>query len=205
MRFGRFFTLVVAVICLASLAEGQNLVSNSGFDVDVTGWSGTTTASIAWSSLDAASDPSSGSAIVTNLSTTSLDGTGARQCVDGIVGGLRYHITADILVPGGQSNTGFGNLLVQWYDQPGCGGGNLGLFLSAEIPTSTPDVWYVSAGSGDAPSGTQSARVRLTVFKIEDSGMLDTNFDNIEFRELLFGDGFESGDTSGWSGQVGHN
>lgn len=203
MRSARFTALAFAVVCLAPLAEGQNLVSNSGFDTDVTGWSPFLMASIAWSSLDATAAPSSGSAFLTNSSTTAIDGTGARQCIDGLGGGLRYRISADILVPGGQSTTGEAYLLVQWYDQPGCGGGNLGLFTSPAIMTSTPDVWYTSVESGEAPTGTQSARLRLSIIKIEDSGSLDANFDNVEFIEHIFSDGFESGDTTAWTSAVG--
>ncbi len=84
MRSARFTALAFAVVCLAPLAEGQNLVSNSGFDTDVTGWSPFLMASIAWSSLDATAAPSSGSAFLTNSSTTAIDGTGARQCIDGL-------------------------------------------------------------------------------------------------------------------------
>jgi len=69
--------------------------------------------------------------------------------------------------------------------------------------TSTPNVWYTSVESGEAPSGTEAARLRLSIIKVEDSGSLDANFDNVEFIEHLFADGFESGDTSARSSAVG--
>ena len=50
--------------------------------------------------------------------------------------------------------------------------------------------------------GTESARLRLSVWKSEDSGTLEVHFDNVEFEEMIFVDGFESGDTSAWSAVV---
>ncbi len=202
MRSLRFAAVVFAACCLTSVAEGQNLVTNSGFDSDVTGWSVWPTASIVWSPLDADANPASGSALVTNLSTTPGDGTGTKQCIEGLVGGQTYRVAADILVPGGQSNTGSAYLLVQWSFQTGCSELS-DFFLSPAITTSTPDVWNTSVASGEAPPGTQSARLTLSIFKTQNSGTLDANFDNVAFEELLFGDWFESGDTSAWSSVIG--
>jgi hypothetical protein len=60
-------------------------------------------------------------------------------------------------------------------------------------------VWYTHPSFDRAPSGTQSARLRLTVLKNEGSGTLQAHFDRVVFQSLIFGDGFESGDTTAWS------
>lgn len=198
-----FTALVLAAMFVAPVALGQNLASNPNFDTDVTEWAPFATASIVWNPLDADGAPASGSALVTNLSTTAGDSTGARQCIGGITGGTVYRFAAEILVPGGQSETGRANLLVQWYDQPGCSSGQVGMFLTPWVTDATPDVWHTSSDSAEAPSGAQSARLRLSVLKLEDSGALDAHFDKVVFKEQLFGDGFESGDASAWSSVVG--
>jgi len=54
-----------------------------------------------------------------------------------------------------------------------------------------------------APAGSQSARIRLSVKKQEASGGLAAHFDNVVFAlDMIFSDGFESGDASAWSGTV---
>ena len=50
-----------------------------------------------------------------------------------------------------------------------------------------------------APAGTESARVRLSVRKWEDYGTLVAHFDMVEFEAMVFVDGFESGDLTAWS------
>ncbi len=194
--------LAAILVAVAPLAEGQNLVFNADFDSDVAGWNPFPLASIVWDPLDSTGNPASGSALVSNNSTTAGDGTGAWQCIDGLVGGLTYRIAADIMVPSGQSNTGSAYLLVQWYSQPGCYG-SLGLLSGPEVTTSMPDVWYSTVDSGEAPPGTQSARLRLNILKGEDWGSLDASFDAAWFEEILFYDGFESGTTGAWSSVSG--
>lgn len=198
------YTLVALMASLvSSLVLGQNLVTNSDFDADVTGWTTGSTATIVWHPLDADGNPLSGSAVVTNLSTTPGDSSGARQCIEGIVGGEFYRAGAEILVPSGQSETGRANVLIQWYVVPGCSS-QLGSSSTPWIDDLTPDVWLNTANTFAAPPGVQAARLRLSVEKDQDSGILDAHFDGVEFaKEQLFSDGFESSDTSAWSSDVG--
>jgi hypothetical protein len=195
-------TFALAIVIPAPIAWGQNLVVNPDFATDVTGWSPDLTSTIDWNLLDADAVPASGSGVVTNLSTTAIEGSGARQCVEGITGETFYRSGVDILVPGGQSETGYAYLLVQWYPGAKCDGGQLGLDWTPNVQSSTPDAWYASSGYFRAPSATQSARVRLTVLKIEDLGTLQAHFDNVVFEEMIFGDGFESNDLTAWSTTV---
>jgi hypothetical protein len=201
MRDIRCIALALAVVSMPTAALGQNLVANPQFDSDVSDWATNATASIEWSPADADGSPSSGSALVTNLSTTANDSTGAYQCVDGIMGEAPYRVAAEVMVPGGQVETGFAHLLVQWYSGPGCSG-FLDLAVTPGVPTTTPDAWYAIHTFAVAPVGAQSARLRLSIWKNEDSGMLQSHFDNVELERWIFVDGFESGDTSVWSGTV---
>ena len=112
--------LALAILLPAPFAWAQNLVLNPDFDTDVTGWYPSATAAIDWNPLDADNNPASGSALVTNLSTTAGDSTGASQCIEGLAGEAFYLLAAEVLLPGGQSETGYAHLFVQWNDEPGC-------------------------------------------------------------------------------------
>jgi hypothetical protein len=195
-------TFALAIVIPAPIAWGQNLVVNPDFATDVADWFPDTKSTFVWSSLDADADPASGSGIVSNLSTTSNDASGASQCFDGIVGEVFYLVATNILLPSAQSETGKAHLLVQWFSGPGCGSGLLWLDTTPDIRSSTPDVWYSTCRYLQAPSGTQSARLRLSVWKNEDYGTLMAHFDNVVFEEMIFGDGFESNDLLAWSHTV---
>lgn len=203
MAVFRSIVLGVAVLFVVCPTWGQNLVSNADFDADVAGWPPFSGASISWTSPDSVGNPLSGSAMVTNLSTTAGDGTGARQCIEGLSGGQKYRVATDILIPSGQSESGDAYILIQWYDQPGCSAGFIGLFESPKIPTSTPDIWYTSTSIGEAPPGAQAGRLRISVAKQEDFGMVDAHFDHVIMEPVVFEDGFESSDTSNWTSVVG--
>lgn len=198
----RCIALALAVVVGPTAAHGQNLVANPQFDSDVSEWAADATASIEWSPADAGGSPSSGSALVNNLSATANDSSGAYQCVDGIVAEVFYRVASEVMIPGGQVETGFAHLLVQWYSGPGCSG-FLDLAVTPGVSTTTPDAWYAIHTFAVAPVSAQSARLRLSIWKNEDSGMLRAHFDNVELERWIFVDGFESGDTSAWSGTVG--
>lgn len=195
----RVSALFLVAVFVTHFASGQVVVSNPGFDVDVIGWNTFPEASIVWSPLDAHASPGSGSGLVTNMSTTALDATGVRQCLDGVAGPAEYLIAANVLVPGGQSETGYTYLVVQWYDGLSCIGTELGSDFSPGVLNPTADVWYRDWGTVEAPSAAQSARLLLMVLKHQDIGTLDAHFDNVGFIEIIFVDGFESGDTLAWS------
>jgi hypothetical protein len=199
MRVFRVSGLFLAAMLATHTASGQIVVSNPGFDTDVTGWTALSEASIVWSPLDADGNPGSGSAFVTNMAITTLDATGARQCLDGVTGLTEYLVSANTLVPSGQSETGYTYLVIQWYDSPSCGGSQLGADFTPGIISPTADVWYRDWVTVEAPSGAQTARLILNVLKYQDTGTLEAHFDNVGFVEIIFVDGFESGDTTSWS------
>ncbi|MEN8163027.1 MAG: hypothetical protein ABFS37_02770, partial [Acidobacteriota bacterium] len=120
-----------------------------------------------------------------------------------LTGGQIYHVAADILIPSGQSESGDAFILGKWYDQPGCSSGFLAFFETPKILTSTPDIWYSSANTAEAPPGTLAADFRLYITKQEAYGTVDAHFDHVIMEPILFTDGFESSDTSAWSTVVG--
>jgi len=202
MRVLRVSGLFLAAMLANHIASGQIVVSNPGFDTDVTGWTALSEASIIWSPLDAYGSPGSGSGLVTNMAISTLDATGARQCLDGVTGLAEYLVSVNTLVPSGQSETGYTYLAIQWYDSPSCGGSQIDLDLTPGIINPTADVWYRDWVTVEAPSGALSARLLLNVLKYQDTGTLEAHFDNVGFVEIIFVDGFESGDMLAWSSAI---
>jgi len=68
------------------------VLDNTTFDTDVSGWTPTADSTLAWDPLDAQADPTSGSALVTNLSNTEVDPIGSYQCTGGILGVESHHV-----------------------------------------------------------------------------------------------------------------
>jgi len=199
--------LLCAGMTVLALAIGPGdafaqVLDNTTFDTDVSGWTPATSSTLAWDPFDADASPTSGSALVTNLSDTEVDSTGSLQCTDSIVETSTYAIRAEVYIPSGQSTSGLANIVVLWYAEPGCSV-LLDLAISSSALTSTPDVWLPVSGWLAAPAGSQSAGIWLDVLKVENTGSLAAHFDNVRFAEAISADGFESGDTSAWSETVG--
>jgi hypothetical protein len=179
----RFLTFVMCLLfcCATSTVVAQSLIDDT-FDTNVDDWPVGMKSTIIWDPLDANLNPDSGSALATNISDTAGDGTGPEQCVEGVVAGGLYRVSADILVPEGQSETGFANLLVRWYEDA-CLGTQTGPWASSNgVSTSETGVWYADGITGVAPPGTRSARIRLTILQWGDSGTLTSHFDNVKFE-----------------------
>jgi hypothetical protein len=181
MRRSLTLGMCLVFCCATSTVVAQSLIDDT-FDTNVDDWPVGTKSTIIWDSLDANLNPESGSALATNISDSAGDGTGPEQCVDGVVAGGLYRASADILIPEGQSETGFANLLVRWYGDA-CLGTQTGPLASSNgVSTSETGIWYADVISGVAPPGTRSARFRLTILQWGDSGTLASHFDNVKFE-----------------------
>jgi hypothetical protein len=191
----------LASLWVSSSLHAQ-LLTNTRFDTDVSGWLAGNKSTVQWDPLDFEASPVSGSALVTNISDTTGDSDGPRQCVVGVVEGGAYEVAAEVYIPGAQSETGWADLLVQWYSDAGCKD-FLDLATTSRVLSSTPDAWLPVNGSLVAPAGSQSANVRLSVRKQQDTGSLAAHFDNVVFAPVIFSDDFESGTTCLWSATVG--
>ncbi len=194
----RLDVVLLTMVMAAPIVHAQNLLPNPTFDSDVAGWLASAGSTVGWDPLDANGNPLSGSALVTNIDADPNDSEGAFRCIEGLTGETAYQFGADILIPGGQIETGNAYILVQWYGGAGCSG-FLNLTESPIVLTTTPDEWFAVSKVATSPTGTQSGRLRLSVWKIEAGGSLAAQFDNVWMEAVLFVDGFETGDTSRWS------
>jgi uncharacterized repeat protein (TIGR01451 family) len=177
-----------------------NLLANPNFDDDLAGWAVTsqTFGDVIHEADDADATPTSGSALLTNLT-----GSGGllelSQCV-AVTEGQTYFTSGRLknLASGGSHPTV--TALVTTYGSPGCAG----LPLSADdlggLQGTTADLWTDAWGQSiTAPTGAVSARITYQI--TGDEYATETNLDNLQLffgSALIFADGFESGDTNGW-------
>ena len=192
--------VLIASLWVSSGLQAQ-LLTNTRFDTDVSGWPAGNKSTVEWDPLDFEASPSSGSALVTNVSDTSGDSVGPRQCAVGIAGDVTYEVGAEVYIPGAQSETGWADLLVQWYSDAGCTT-QISLESTSRVLSSTADTWLPVSGWLVAPAGSQSAYVRLSVRKQQATGSLAAHFDNVVFAPLIFADDFETGTICLWSTSV---
>lgn len=195
--------LLLIGLLMGAGATYAQLLSNTGFDVDVSGWLPGVASTILWDPLDSDASSTSGSALLTNSSNTPGDATGSTQCAPGgIVGGRSYRVGAQVYFPDGQSETGSAEILVQWYSAPSCSGFIKPPSVSSDVQSSTAGAWQSLESYVTARPGSRSARVRLTITKNESGGSLAAHFDRVVLEEVVFVDDFESGNTSAWSSSV---
>jgi len=198
LRLATAFGLVLAA---GSWSAAQNLLVNPDFDTDVAGWTTWgTDVSIVWNPEDAYGSPASGSGEVINSYVGSGSGLRAFQCVS-VTGGAVYQLRGKVLIPPGQPTLQGGELYIWWYAEEWC----QALIATAGSPLVVwpEDVWIeVAAPLSEAPIGAQSAWISLSVNQLAPGGTVSVLFDDLMFREVLFADGFESGDTASWSTTV---
>jgi len=159
--------------------DAQNLVRNGTFNSDVSDWpTGGPAAQVSWSPQDANGSPSSGSALIANVSTGPSNGEGIQQCVSGpgIVAGVRYTYGGKVRIPSGQARTGFVMFGLRWYTSPDCTG-------NAEdqprVDTRTLGAWVSLEDVSVAPAGSRSVEVLAFPSKAEAGGELHALFDDI--------------------------
>jgi len=173
-----------------------NLLVNPNFDVNLAGWQESSLAEVTWNPDDADQAPTSGSVAIDYLDDDDHL-ISISQCV--AVGDPNGHSV------GGRARVGSGRSIVPnvtvsvaLFDAPGCGGILLG---SPSIPGVGGDTaldWRGFWGWVPAYPNQQSARVTFAA----DTGAWPgsaVDLDDLFFMEMLFGDGFERGDMSGWS------
>lgn len=201
---GRLLPLVTAlglVLTAGSWSSAQNLLVNPNFDTDVSGWTtwGTDVA-IVWNPEDAHGSPTSGSGEVINSHAGSASGLRAFQCVS-VTGGAYYQLRGKLLIPPGQPTLRGGELAIWWYADGSC----QALIFTAVSPLVVwpEDEWVETAAPlSEAPIAALSAWISLAVNQFEPGGTVSVLFDDLLFREVLFVDGFDSGDTASWSATV---
>ena len=193
--------VLITVILISGMATAQTLVVNGDFDTNVAGWT-ELSIPLSWDgSSDWQGNPASGSALILN-NAAFADNSGAIQCVDGIVAGEVYSLSAWLRVPSGQTGTGAARVFIWYYSEPGCAGTWVGESSTPVMAAS--DVWIgLSSGDTVAPATAQSVKVYLNNFKYTETGIYQASYDHVAFTLIgVFADGFESGDTTEWSASV---
>jgi len=169
--------IVVVAASIAVSAAAQNQVFNGSFAKTLRGW--TQENYMVWSSVDANSSTSSGSLLVVN--TYYSNAQGVEQCLSGpaVVPGSTYVFGGKVLIPTGQSNTGWGAVGLRWYDQPACGGNVL---TQPRAESSTADNSFHSVSwVGAAPASAVSAQFVAYATKIEAGGVFVAYLDDLYF------------------------
>ena len=177
----------IGLIAAATSVAGQNLVVNGAFDSDVSSWMFTTPGTFTRSNvLDADGNaPASGSGQLANTSPATFGTSFAGQCITtGVTGGNDYDWGAKIRFDTGnvQTATGRANVVVSFYDGSNCSGSNVGGSTTSNFQSSTTNVWVQNEVLGfTAPAGSISAWLTLFTNKVEDTGAITVNFDNVVF------------------------
>lgn len=171
-----------ATMFVSASASNPNLVTNGTFTGGVAGW----TASA--SPLGSISAGPGNTALVKNLvtgaSTTQASGL---QCVNGVSAGTKYTLSADTLIPSGQTRHGGAQTRVFFFAGANCSGAAIeapqGSFVIAL------DAWTAVSNTFLAPAGTTSARVQIMSQKYIAGAGEDPNadfrvyWDNVKFAE----------------------
>lgn len=175
--------VALVLLLLNHPAVAQNLFTNPGFASNLNGWfvdnSNLSTYSAVWNSLDASGSPSSGSVRITNQYPDAAVTSGPiLQCVP-VVGDAEYSVSTQYYLPAGQSRSGSGQSLLAWYTSSNC---TTGPSFGGEFSVTTFGIWQTAGGTVTAPSGAHSARLQLSVHKVEAGGTLQAHADNAHFQ-----------------------
>ena len=200
----RWSAVVVACLVTVGIVSAEDLVSNGTFELGQAGWTvgyaphGT----LDYSEVDAQGSATSGSALLTNISTAPWGSFWVWQCVPVSAG--EFDLGAQVMVPFGQGTNGNISVAVQWYGMASCEGTSVSAEATAVLNPDVTGTWrWTTATFFSPPPGTVSGRVSLQLSKEQDSGSLGVHFDNVYLGTAggigeLFSDGFESGDVSAW-------
>jgi len=201
----------------------DNLLTNPNLDNDLSAWVSSSSTEMAYSTLDAGSAPTSGSIGVSNLTGAGHTVT-VSQCV-GVSGLIGHWVSGKLQVTSNLATDPTVTAEVAFFDGTACSGNLLGTSATLPVVGDNSGGYIFCDGfeSGDTsawggagncnnpwghlwgwtatPSGTVSAELRV-VFNAGASPDFTANVDDLLFFDMLFGDGFETGDTSRWSETV---
>jgi hypothetical protein len=156
------FAVVSAILVVASPATA-NLLSNPGFDDDLSGWSNTQGKT--WSSEDSNDNPGSGSV---EIEVAEIGNDAVSICVPA-AGNLTYGFGVDVKLTLSSNNQGRAGIVVHLRGEANCEGEDLTTFPgNASTPVAAD--WTNVDGTIDSPAGTASALIELKVTKTNGSG-----------------------------------
>ena len=147
---------------LATPLCAQNILTNAGFDDDLSSWTFPSHDTAAWDPFSRGAG--AGSAHVTSLviaGSQSAPNTTAEQCVE-VIAGRRYVFGGHVFIPGdiasGETITPIVD--ARFYAGSSCGGSDLGQHIGSVSPAPR-DIWIGVQTGGFAPAGAGSARVAI--------------------------------------------
>ncbi len=188
-----FVIMSVVAVMFPTGALAQNLLANPDFDIDVSGWSGLGW----WDPMDIDDSAASGSG--TWINDWAAGGSlYLLQCAEIPVSVRSFDLIGYVFIPSGQAGQGESMLNLVFYSDAECSD------LIYGVGTSTVtgfDTWHPMRLTGWIPPNALSARVGLQNQKTA-PGDYQVFHDAIFFGpnpEMIFADGFETTDTSGWS------
>jgi hypothetical protein len=188
MRFARPALAASILLALAAPAAlAQNLVTNANFDTNVDYWSPgmfppfPPPGLIAWSPLDWAGNPNSGSALLTNDSSgPSTTSVRVSECI-AVPTTATYEFGAHIRIPGGQGTTGEASVVPVVWDLAGCFGfATTASYPGTTVTTATTDVWVPILIQGVLLT-QHGVQLSLRVTKNQAGGTLSAHFDFARF------------------------
>ena len=182
-------------------ADPENLFLDAHFDThspecSLAAWTSTNISLVEVATADVDGSPLSGS--VHNADP--MNGFDLAQCVD-LAGQQQFPLRAAVRVAADPGEVVSVTLVCDFLDAPLCGGVVLGQSVVPAAFQDTAGGWQSLGGNGLSPLGTASALCGLLVLP-PGSGGYDAFLDALLLggNELIFLDGFESGDVSAWSG-----
>jgi len=189
----RLRTLAIAAVAFTAVAVLASTptsalitqLNNGFFDSNLSGWTASAVGNVnvAWSTYDASSSSSSGSAGLQDVDPSAMASNtywiGLKQCTSAVAGGS-YHLSAVTGIPSGQSTTGRIAVVVTYWSGTNCTGSKLGPPTFA-INTHADFLWHTVGSDTTAPAGTQSASIGLDIQKDQAGGAFVGYFDDVIF------------------------
>lgn len=179
-------------------AAAGNILANPNFDQGIAGWS-VSDPQAAFAPADADGQPSSGALVF----RVSGGAESAEQCLEAAAlaslegfAGLRGALRITDHTP----TTAFVRAELVFHAAAGCSGSVLGTLASSEAVGDGSGNWHHLGIETAIPAGTLSATARFVATPLDPATDSDVELDRTALQlSALFADGFESGDTSGWS------
>ena len=184
-------------------ADPRNALANGHLDCDAAGWDlvSTDPSEILWSPDDAGGSSISGSLAITNLALNTH--FAVSQCLAALPLATYQRSVAVRLAADAGSDIGFSRRC-RFFTSTACTGAPISEAVNTVLLEDTGGLWAALASSFTAPPGTGSMRCSFS-FDTASGASFSANLDRLVVSDqaTIFADGFESGDTSAWSGTAG--
>ncbi|HUP59099.1 MAG TPA: hypothetical protein VNA69_01630 [Thermoanaerobaculia bacterium] len=169
------FLMVLSAIAVP--CASQNLLQNGTFDTGITPWSAGT-----FSTLDSLALADSGSIQIVSTNPAFTLASSVSECIP-VTGGKIYEGSYDYRLVATAGISGLVQVFPSWYSSSVCSGF---LGFSSTVQGSEVDgAWHTISALGPtitAPASAQSMRLNLTTAKLQNTGSITANFDDVVFK-----------------------